>query len=255
MRVALIIMKKVFFVIGLICGVSLAVVTIGYVFSSQINYVDLINKKVAISDEDNAIVVLNDESNIVLRYSVDNWRGQARPLWRNLIAEGMSFDGEAVLPDSFTRFSAVSPFPDGVKTIIFATSTNAKEQDYSLFWLLNIGTKELSFFGDANKGVVGNIAWSPKETHYAYYLNTEKGSGEYLTVDNIIEKRKEFTISSEDILKQLTEDDADYFNAEFRALQWDSRGERISFTTNTLEEEIFANWSIALNGTELRRER
>ncbi len=248
-------MKKVFFVVGLICGVSLAVVTIGYVFSSQINYVDLLNKRVAISEEDNSIVVLNEDNNIVLRYSVDNWRGQVRPLWKELLSQEMTFK-ERITPDSFTRFSAVSPFPDGLKTIVFATSTSAEEKDYSTFWLLNIGTKEITFFGEVNEGVVGNIAWSPKETHFAYYLNTEKGSGEYLTIDNIIEKKKEFTISGEDILAKLTEEETEEeFRPEIRALQWDSRGERVSFTTNTLKEDIFANWSISVTGTDLRRER
>lgn len=245
-------MKKVFFVTGLVLGVSLAVIAIGYVLSSQIEYVDLIEKTITISEEDDALFVINDKESVVFRYSIESWRGQVRENWDNLFQD--FFDGEEIGPDDFVRFTAVSPFPEGTKMIVFATSTKELPINYSLFFTLNVGTKQLRFFGDKNKGVVGNVVWSPEETHFAYTLNTNDRSGEYLTVDNIEKRKKEFTLVKDDILAELEIEEGEYFNPEFRALRWNNDGSRLFFATNTEEEDVSMMWSIAANGTDFKRE-
>jgi tricorn protease-like protein len=246
-------MKKVFFITGLILGVSLAVVAIGYVLSSQIEYVDLVGKTLMISEEDDTLFAINEDERIVFRYSIENWRGQTRNRWEKLFKGSLTNDDLQITPDDFVRFTAVSPFPEGVKTIIFSTSTYGLANDFSLFWMLNIGTKELRFFGEKNDGVVGNIVWSPKGTHFAYFLNTKEASGEYLTIDNIETREKIFTICREKIL-ELLEEESEEFIPEFRTLRWQEDGQRLFFSTNTTEEGVFATWSIDLSGEDLKRE-
>lgn len=247
-------MKKIFFITGLVLGVSLAVVTIGYVLSSQIEYVDLIGKVVTISEEDDALFVMNDKEDVVFRYSIESWRGQVKGKWDVLFQESMLVGDSKITPDDFTRFTAVSPYPDGIKTIIFSTSTKEKGVDYSLFWTLNIGTRELRFLGDKNIGVVGNIVWSPRETHFAYVLNTEEFTGEYLTIDNIDTRKKEFTLSKEDLLLKLNIEEENDFHPSFKSLRWRDDGMRLFFTTNTKEEDVFVMWSVDSKGTDLRIE-
>jgi hypothetical protein len=248
-------MKKIFFITGLVLGVSLAVVTIGYVLSSQIEYVDLIGKTVTISEEDDVLFIINDKEDVVFRYSIESWRGQVKGKWDVLFQEPIMAGEVKIVPDDFTRFTAVSPYPDGVKTMVFSASTEEKENDFSLFWTLNVGTRELRFLGDKNMGVVGNIVWSPKETHFAYILNTEEFTGEYLTVDNIDTRKKEFTISKDDVLSQLDIDEEKDFHPGFRSLRWRDDGMRLFFTTNTKEEDVFAMWSVDSKGTDLRMEQ
>jgi hypothetical protein len=247
-------MKKIFFITGLVLGVSLAVVTIGYVLSSQIEYVDLVGKIVTISEEDDALFIINDEEDVVFRYSIESWRGQVKEKWDSLFIEPIMAGDIKVTPDDFTRFTAVSPYPEGVKTIVFSTSTEGKGVDFSLFWTLNVGTRELRLLGDKNMGVVGNIVWSPKETHFAYILNIEEFTGEYLTVDNIDTRKKEFTISKDDVLAKLGIEDEGDFHPSFKSLRWREDGMRLFFTTNTKEEDVFAMWSVDPKGIDLRME-
>ena len=247
-------MKKIFFITGLIVGVSLAVVTIGYVLSSQIEYVDLIEKTVTISEENDALFIINEKENVVFRYSVESWKGQVKERWDDLFQEPIIVDGVKIEPDNFTKFTAVSPYPDGVKTIVFSISTGGTSVDFSLFWTLNVGTRELKFLGDKNEGIVGNIVWSPKETHFAYFLDTEDFSGEYLTIDNIETRKKEFTISKNDILSKIEMKEEGDFHPGFRSLRWNDDGSRLFFTTNAEEKDVVIMWSIDLKGTDLRKE-
>ncbi len=247
-------MNKLFFIIALIFAVSLTVVAIGYVLSSQIEYVDLIDKKIIISEDDDVLLVTDKDASVVFRHSIENWRGQVRGKWDSIFKEPIKIQGTKVGPDGFTRFTAVSPFPDGIKTIVFSVSTYAMPVDYSLFWTLNIATGETKILGERNKGVVGNIIWSPKETHFAYFLNTERAAGDYLTLDNVETRRKEFTVSGKEILEALETDYEEDFMPEFRSLRWREDGERFFFTTDTTEEGVSANWSIDLKGLNIRRE-
>ncbi len=245
-------MKKVIFVTGLVLGVSLTVVAIGYVLSSQIEYVDLLEKTITISDEDDVLFITNDDDKVVFRYSIESWRGQVKGSWNNHF-QGF-FDGEYIDPDDFVRFTAVSPFPEGIKTMVFATSTKELPKNYSLFFTLNVGTKQIRFLGGKNEGIVGNVIWSPGENYFAYTLNSNDQSGVYLTVDNIKTMKKEFTISKNDILSELEIEEGEDFNPEFRSLRWSDDGLRISFMTNTKEEDISLTWSVGLDGTGLKTE-
>jgi WD40 repeat protein len=245
-------MKKVIFVTGLVLGVSLTVVAIGYVLSSQIEYVDLLEKTITISDEDDVLFINNSDDKVVFRYSVESWRGQVKGSWDKLF-QGF-FEGEEIGPDNFVRFTAVSPFPEGIKTIVFAISTKELPNNYSLFFTLNVGTKQLKFLGGKNEGVVGNVVWSPEENYFAYILNSNDRSGVYLTVDNIKTMRKEFTLSKDDILEGLEIEEEENFNPEFRALRWSEDGSKIFFMTNTNEEDIFSTWSIGFDGSGLKLE-
>jgi hypothetical protein len=248
-------MKNIFFIVALIFVVALGVVAIGYIFSSQIQYVDLIEKNVVISDEDNALHIVNKEGDVVLEYTIKNWRGQVREEWDDFFEEMPQIGGEELIPEKFNRFSAVSPFPDGIKSIIFAISTHGEKEDYSLFWVLDVGTREIRFFGEPNKGIVGNVAWSPEATHFAYYLNTQDTPGEYLTVDNVQLSSKEFTLSGDAIISLIDSEHEEVFYPEFGNIRWSEDGERVLFSTKTLEEDVSAFWSIRFDGTDLTRER
>ncbi len=247
-------MKNVFFIIGLIFGVSLAVVGIGYILSSQVDYIDLINRKVVIADDDKALLLVNEDEEVSFEYTIENWRGQVKGDWDDFFDEPLEVDGVTITPNSFSRFTTASPFPDGVKSIVFSVSTYAMPIDFSLFWVLNIGTREIRFLGEENRGIVGDITWSPEGTHFAYFLNTERAPGEHLTIDNAETLEKEFTLSGEEILEALeVEYDEDY-KPEFRGLRWGQDGKRLFFATDDVEEDTSVTWSIDLEGESLRKE-
>ena len=247
-------MKNVFFIIGLIFGVSLAVVGIGYILSSQVDYIDLISKRVAIADDDKALLLVDEDERVSFEYTIENWRGQVRGDWNDFFDEPLEVNGATITPDSFSRFTTASPFPDGVRSIVFSVSTYAMPTDFSLFWVLNVGTGEIKFLGKENIGIVGDIKWSPEGTHFAYFLNTERAPGDYLTVDNAETLEKEFTLSGGEILEAMeVEHDEDY-RPEFRSLQWKQDGERLFFVTDDTDEDAGITWSIDAEGENLQKE-
>lgn len=245
-------MKKIIIICGLVLGVSFAMMLIVFFLYSQVNYVNLVNKKVSISEDDLAVLIIDKEDNVVFSYSIDEWRSGASLVWEDYFVEPLVIDGDKLRPNDFSKFVAVSAFPEGTKTIVFAVFSD-NNKDVSLFWTLNIDTKKLSLVGDVNLGTIGNIIWSPDGVYFAYLLNTRDVGGKYITVDNVKTREKEFTLSKSHVLELLTIDDENY-SPEFRMMKWDDDGERLSFTTNGVSEETSIRWSVGYNGEDLKVE-
>ncbi len=239
------IFKNIFQFVGLIVGVSLVLLLMIYVFYSQIDYVDLIGKRVTSSDDGQQVLVIDKDDGIVYSYSIEEWRYGAELLWPNYLTEAN------LKPDDFTQFIAASPLPGDTRLLGFAVSTNRAEDNASVFWYFHIGKRELGVIGEKNEGVVGNIVWSPKETHFSYSLDTEQAAGTSLTVDNIVTKKKKFTITGEDIVTAL-EAESDDYTPEFRRIRWEDDGQTITFITNGIEEEE-VDWSIDIKGENLTK--
>ncbi len=246
--------KKTLFVVGAVVGVSLFVVLVCYFLLFQVGYTDLVGKTIIISEGDDDLLVLDEKENVVFSYSISEWNRQAGEKWDEFFTEPIEIDEITIGPNAFTRFTAISPFPESTRRLGFAVSTYAAPTDVSLFWVIDIVTRELSLVGEENKGVVGNISWSPNRVHFAYYLNTERAAGEYLTVDNGVTFEKEFNLSGEDILEAMEEEEDEAFTPEFRSLKWSEEGEKLMFSTDTPEEDVSADWVINVDGTELTRE-
>ncbi len=246
-------MKKILFLISLIIGVSVFVVSIAFFFYSRFEYIDLVEKRIDISAEDNYILVIDKDENNVFTYSIEEWQMEAKKEWDSVIDKSSLSTEEDISPKDFVYFNTVSPFPENLRTIIFVVSTHKRENDYSLFWTLNIGTRELSFFGEKNNGKVGNIIWSPDGLHFAYLLNDNEEKGKYFTVDCRSGREKKFLLSSKDILIALNEkDENNTFAAGFQGIRW-ANEEEILFATKTLNEKELASWKIKKDGTNLER--
>jgi len=248
-------MKKGILVsLGMIVGVSLAIVAIGYLFYTQINYVDLVGKRAFISENGTNILIEDNEGSVVLSYNITQWRSAAGNKWEAYFEEGIEVNETEITPDSFTRFIAVSPFPGGSRTLGFAVATPEGPQEMSLFWTMNVSTEEISLVGDVNIGSVGSISWSPQGSYFAYYLNTEDAPGEYLTVDNAFTMEKEFVLSGDDILEKLEEEENQTeFHPEFGGLDWSEDGTELFFITKSPENDEEIRWSIKANGDNFQK--
>ncbi len=245
-------MKKIIIVCGLVVGVSVAMMLIIFFLYSQVNYVNLINKKVSISDDDSSILVFDEKEEVVFNYSIEEWRKSAEELWPSYFKKPLEVGEKNLTASDFSKFVAVSAFPEGTKTFVFAVLFEG-EDSVSLFWTLNIDTKEVLLIGDVNYGAIGNIIWSPEGNCFTYILNTSEVEGKYLTVDNTITRKKEFTLSRDAILKELNYESDDYY-PEFRMMRWSEDGGILNFTTNGMVEERDIRWSITFNGEDLKIE-
>ncbi len=248
--------KKALSLVGMIAGVTLVMGLAIYFLYSQVEYLDLVGKSIVISEEDDRLQVVDEDDRVVFDYSITDWRNHVEGRWDNFLEEPIMVGETELKPQNFQRFVAASPLVEPTE-MVFAVATYAMPTDFSLFFVIDIRSGELSFVGEPNKGVIGNIIWSPTGKHFAYFLNTDRAPGDYLTVDNAETLEKEFTLEDEDILLGLGVSDEEIgdgeieFAPEFRSLEWDEDGERLLFTTNSLEEGEDADWSINADGTDI----
>jgi len=248
--------KKALSLLGMIVGVMAVMGIAIYFLYSQIRPVDLIGKDIVITEDDDALEVVDEDGNVVFDYSMSDWRTYTENRWEYLFDGTIEINETELGPRSFQRFVAASPLVDPTK-MIFAVSTYGAPTDVSLFFVLDIRTEELELVGRENKGIIGNILWSPTGTHFAYFLNTERAPGDYLTVDNVETLEKEFVLEDRDILLALGVGEEEIgegvieFTPEFRNLAWEEEGERLMFVTDVLEEDEEASWSINADGTDI----
>jgi hypothetical protein len=244
-------MKKILFVIGLILGIALFIILVGFLFYSQIEQTNLAGKKVFTSEDDEQIMVSDENENIIFSYSIEEWQKQAGEQWNDIFVEPLMAGEDVVGPESFVWFTAVSAFP-GMSKIGFSVSTYEKATNVSLFWTIDIATKEINIIGEKNIGIVGNIVWSPNANYFAYSLNDGEKKGEFLTADNTTTLKKEFVLTGEDILHAL---EGEYLSSiyypNFRNIEWKEDESELIFTTNSLEETEETRWSINLGTKEL----
>ncbi len=248
--------QKIFFTIGMVVGVAFFVFIISFFLYSQINYIDLIGKRALIAEGDRELHVVDDENTVVFVYKVEDWQNGVSESWDYMFPELASVGGASIGPENFDRFIATSPLPNPRK-LGFAISTYALPIDISLFFELDVRNNRLKPIGEKNMGIIGSIVWSSAETHFAYSLNTKEEVGKYLVVDNVQTLEEEFSLDKDDILLALGVDESEEevdFNPGFKGLSFDEDGEFLVFTTNTLNEEESALWTIRVDGTGIIRE-
>jgi len=248
--------QKIFFTIGMVVGIAFFVFIISFFLYSQINYIDLIGKRVIIAEGDRELHVVDDNNDVVFIYKIEDWQNGVSEGWEHMFPELISSGGANIGPENFDRFIATSPLPNPRK-LGFAISTYTLPIDISLFFELDVRNNRLNPIGEKNRGIIGSIIWSPAETHFAYLLNTKEEAGKYLVVDNVETLEEEFSLDKEDILLALGVEDLEErinFKPRFKGLSFDEEGEFLIFTTSTLDEDESAVWTIRINGTGLTRE-
>lgn len=226
------------------------VVIIGVDFLIEEKKEDVPELKIQYTRGMRVVRILDEWERLVFSYSVDDFAEWMKENWDDLFEEPPSFgDMREVDPDNFYSFSSAAFSPKS-NFIAFSTSDYAVATDISFIGVVNIETEEVRAIRDKNIGSVSDMVWSPQETHIAYILDTARAPGEYLSVDSIISRKKEFTISYEDFLDE--DEESDYFNPNFRNLEWVNEGSELTFIADT-KEESEVKWIIEAGGFNLRK--
>lgn len=202
------------------------------------------------------IRVLNENEEVVMDYKIEEFRSWAKENWGNLFEIPPSFgDLREVDPDNFYVFENSAAISPEFNFLAFSVSDYAALTDISFLGIIDLQNNEVDLIRDYNIGGVQSIAWAPNEQYLAYILDTARAGGDYLTLDNVSEKKKIFTLSAKDLVKEEQNMNDDFF-PEFRKLKWEDSSQRIFFATNSdnnEKEEVL--WSIDINGKNLRMEQ
>ncbi len=236
-------------------------VSVGIIFSSLREITEM-EKTTEYVQKGEAIRVLEGED-VFFEYSIEEFREWAKENWDDIFETPPSF-GEVrkVDPENFYRFddnAAISPHSN-----FLALSVNdyAVATSISFIIVIDLNSEEVSLVGKENMGGVQSLHWSPDENYIAYILDTARAQGDYLSVDNRENMKKEFTLSGEDISNALTEngDGEDgashlHFIPLFREVEWREELNRLKFITNGYTEGCDGvRWSIDPQGRDLKME-
>lgn len=208
---------------------------------------------VEIGEDLEGLEVIDSGGSIVFSYTIGEWRSWAEENWEKFLEEPIMIGDEEMTPDRFYYFNAAAVSPD-FRKLAFATSAYAMATDVSLITVIDMDSLEKSMVSRDSFGQVNNFVWSPEGIHLAYVLDTARAAGDRLSVDNIEEMRKEFTLTDKDILQKLEEETVggQGLLPEFRDLSWSENGQKLFFVTNTGSSGQSASWSIAYNGSGLQ---
>jgi hypothetical protein len=201
------------------------------------------------------IRVVDEKERIVMEYNIEDFRSFAKENWEIFFSTPPSF-GELrkVDPNNFYVFGNSASISPKFNFLAFSVNDYAALTDISFLGIIDLRTNDVDLIRDYNIGGVQSIVWSPDEKYFSYILDTARAGGDYLSLDNIYEKKKVFTLSSKDII-EVQDGNMSEFLPEFRSLVWEDNSSRINFVTNSYqdEEEIF--WSINNKGEDLKNER
>ncbi len=190
-------------------------------------------------DRGEVVRVKNGVGEIVFEISIDEFRDWALNNWDDVFDERPSFgDIREVDPNNFYVFDSNGSISPKNNYLVFSVNDYAVLTNISFIILVDIGSGELSMIEDYNQGGVRDIVWSEDENYIAYILDTARAEGEYLTVDNVREMKKEFVVSEEDVhdLYTLKEEETLPF---FEIVGWD--GDNLIFSTKIKEGLLSIN--------------
>ncbi len=193
-----------------------------------------VEKTIEYIDEGEIIKVLYEDGRVSFQYSIKEFKDWAKENWDQVFKKPPSF-GEIreVDVNNFYRFDSTASLSPDFSLLAFSVSDYAVATNISFVGLIELEGGKIELVGDKNIGSIQKLIWSPKGTHIAYILDTARAEGDYLSVDNIILMRKEFTLSEEDVLDIDTARDIHIF-PNFNSLQWTENGRKIKFTVSSL---------------------
>lgn len=175
----------------------------------------------------------------------------AQENWDEIFEEKPSF-GELreVEIDNFYTFNNTAIISPLGNYLVFSVNDYAALTDISFIGIVDLNKKELSLINKENIGAVQTMLFSPDESYIAYNLDTARSQGDYLTVDNVIERKKEITISTEDILL-LSNDNCEELFPQFGDLYFKSTDE-LYFTAISCGDER-SEWILNIKNKEVNK--
>ncbi len=211
---------------------------LGFIYFS-LNEEDVNLTIVEYSDKGEMLRVKSGVGEVMFEISIDEFRDWAINNWDNIFDERPSF-GEIreVDPNNFYVFDGNGSLSPKNNYLAFSVNDYAVLTNISFIILVDIDSGELSMIKDYNQGGVRDIVWSEDENYIAYILDTARSGGDYLTVDNIVERKKEFIVSGEDVYDLQTSKEEEILPF-FEIIGWDD--DNLIFSTKLKEELLSIN--------------
>ncbi len=207
--------------------------------------------------ESQEIRVVDEEGNIVYQLAIDELVEWIENNW-DIFEETPEVGGREVDPSNFgffDRFASVSP---DKKKLVFSVHDYAVATMTSFVIVADLDSGELSMVNEPARGSIEGFVWSGDSEAVAYSLGTGRAAGDFLSVDDVVNMEKKFTLSEEDILELIDYDEelveVGQFTPFFRDLEWRdySHGYSLQFTSDDPDNGSL-EWLIERDGSGLIR--
>jgi hypothetical protein len=239
--------KKIVFIIILI-GASF------FIFKSFFEKEKENNLTFEYVEKGEGIVIFNEKKEVIFDYAINEFRIWAKENWNDLFVIPPSF-GELreVDPEHFYAFNNSASLSPKQNFLAFSVNDYASLTDISFLGVINIKNGEVNLIEDYNIGGVRDIIWSSNEKYFTYILDTARGEGDYISVDDVHKRKKVFTLFPDDVaITQNGKTKNDEFLPEFRNVRWSKDDKYLYFTTNSYfedKEEVY--WRVSKEGDNL----
>ncbi len=178
-----------------------------------------------------------DNNNVLYSLKIEDFNSWAKENWDDIFEEKPTFgDLREVEIDNFYNFNNTAIISVLENYLAFSVSDYAALTDISFVGIVDLEKEDIFLINKENIGAVQTMIFSPDDKYIAYSLDTARSQGEYLTVDNIIEKTKEITLSAEDIAFVDDNNNCDDIYPQFGNLYFKSNDE-LYFTAISCNEE------------------
>ena len=181
------------------------------------------------------IRVKNNVGSIVFEKTISDFRNWAADNWDDIFETKPSF-GELreVDPQNFYVFDNNASLSPKNNFLAFSVNDYAALTNLSFMVIVDLREGEMQIVKDYSNGQTSDIIWSEDENYIAYTLDTARGQGDYLTVDNLLLNKKEFTLAKEDVVS-LADFQEDSFG--FNIVGWNN--DSVLFSINKEGGELF----------------
>ena len=229
----------------------------GNSLAANLSFPENLPGRIEYGEQGESIRIL-DEEKAIFEYPFDEFKNWAVKNWDNLFPKPPSFGNiVTIYPDDFAFFDRSASLSSDGKTLAFSVHRYFAASFASYVGIVDIDTREVNLINKTNMGNIDKLIWSKDGTHLAYTLHTGRAAGDYLSVDNMKEMIKKFTLSEDDIAKFISPLSDGYMPC-FDILKWCPGTDRLIFTTSDPQStESGKNkiyWSIDKQGNNLIKE-
>lgn len=239
-------------VIILLLGIVLIFISVFLFFKDSIYFEQEKEEELQINfiNEGEKIEVILD-NNTIYSLTISDFKTWAKENWDSIFEETPAFgDLREVEVDNFYSFHNTAIISPLKNYLAFSVSDYAALTDISFVGIVELNEKEISLISKENIGSVQTMLFSPEEKYIAYNLDTARAQGDYLTVDNALNRTKEITISEKEILSAINSDCNEVY-PQFSNLYFRNDNE-LYFTAQNCDEEKI-EWILNIADKEIHK--
>lgn len=200
----------------------------------------------------NTMKVVDWKGNTKLEYSIDQFNEWTKWNW-DKFEEKPTVGSRDVKPGSFDYFDKTAKLWPDNKFLWFSTNDYAMATTTSFIARIDIDNKQVSMVKDAVRGEIDWFNFSPNWNHLSFTQSSARAEWDYLSIVNTDTMNVEIELSADDLFEDKEKIVEWRFIPEFDDFEWMENGEKLKFTTNSINNKNKINREISADWKNLKK--